>query len=95
METNTNRTIGTERITIHSLILKIWRRDDPRAVPQTRWHGQVTHVPSGDRVYSNDPNELLTNVAGQLRKLGVRFATCWRIKLWWHEHKRRSHREAL
>jgi len=93
MGTNAHRSIGTERTKIHSLILKIWRRDDPTAVPQTSWHGQVTHVPSGDRVYSNNPNELLTNVAGQLRKLGVRLATCWRLRLWWHERKQRSQRE--
>jgi hypothetical protein len=94
MGTEAQRSSGTERTKIDSLILKVWRRDDPAAVPQTSWHGQITHVPSGERVYSNDPNELLTKVAMQLRRLGVRLAICWRLKFWLYERKQRSQREA-
>lgn len=94
MGTEAQRSSGTGRTKIDSLIVKVWRRDDPAAIPKTSWHGQITHVPSGERVYSKDPNELLTKVAVQLRRLGVQLAACWRVSLWLHERKQRSQREA-
>jgi hypothetical protein len=84
-----NRSMNARHTTIHSLIVKIWRKDDASTIAQPTWHGQVTHVPSGERAYAQNPNELLTIVAVQLRKLGVRLATCWRLRLWWHERKHR------
>ena len=85
---------GTERTNIHSLILKIWRRDGGSSGAQPTWHGQITHVPSGERGYSNDPNELLTNIAVHLRNIGVRLTMYWRVGLWLHALKRRSKQDA-
>lgn len=92
MGTETRRSNRPESTNIHSLILKIWRRNGGSPGAQPTWHGQVTHVPSGERVYSNDPNELLITVATHLRMFGVRMATCWRLGAWFHERKHRSDR---
>lgn len=85
--------MNSKQTSIHSLIVKIWRKDDASKASQTIWHGQVTHVPSGERDYSKNPDELPTIVAAQLRKLGVQFAACWRLRLWLYERRRRSKRK--
>lgn len=92
MGTRAHRSADSRHTSIHSLIVKIWRKDDASTTPQSTWHGQVTHVPSGDRVYAQDPNELLTIVAAHLRKLGVRLAACWRLRLWLNDRKHRTER---
>lgn len=93
MGTETHNSSGPKRTSIHSLILKIWCRNGAYPGAKPTWHGQVTHVPSGERVYSNDPNELLTIVAAHLKTLGVRLAMCWRLRVWLHEREHRSQRE--
>lgn len=94
METKKHQLSGTERTNIHSLILKIWRRNGGSPGAQPTWHGRVTHVPSGEQAYSNDPNELLTIMAAHLQSLGVPLTTCWRIGLWLYEFKQRSKQSA-
>jgi hypothetical protein len=37
--------------TIHSFIIKVWVEDSLDSPGERRWHGYVTHVPSGTRVY--------------------------------------------
>lgn len=92
MGTIAHRSTDPRHTSIHSLIVKIWRKGDASTLPLPTWHGHVTHVPSGERVYAHDPNELPTIVAAQLRKLGIRLAACWRLKLWLHERKHHSDR---
>lgn len=93
MATEAQSATSTQRTKIDSFILKVSRRDDADVGARSHWHGQITHVPSGESVYSNDPNELLTKTAMQLQKLGVPFAICWRVKFWLHDCKQRWSRE--
>jgi hypothetical protein len=79
---------------IHSLIVKFWREDGPPETHRPAWHGHITHVPSGERVYARDPNEIPTLVASQMKKYGVRLALCWRLRIWQNGCKRPWKRSA-
>ena len=94
MGTEKSASNGAESSDIHSLILKIWRRRGDSSAVQPQWHGQITNVPSGEQLYANNPNDLLTKVAIQLRRFGIPLTLCWRLKCWMHERKQRSRREA-
>lgn len=92
MGTETHSSNSRESTSIHSLVLKIWRRNGSSPGAQPAWHGHVTEVPSGDRVYANNPNELLLIVATHLRKLGAQLSICWRLGVWVHMLRRHSDR---
>lgn len=72
--------------TSQSFIVKVWieegaDRDDPGV-----WHGHITHVSSGKRLYlKNLDNNIRTFIAPHLEEMGVALDTRWRI---WHWLKR-------
>lgn len=37
--------------TVHSFIVKLWLEDESGETSRLRWHGYITHVPSGARRY--------------------------------------------
>ena len=37
--------------TVHSFIVKLWLEDEGGENSRLRWHGYITHVPSGTRRY--------------------------------------------
>jgi len=45
--------------TISSFILKIWVEDSLDSLAERGWHGYVTHVSSGIRMYANRPDDIL------------------------------------
>jgi hypothetical protein len=55
---------------VHSFIVKLWvERDEETG--NTRWHGHITHVPRGERLYLKkltDINDFIANYLGESPK---------------------------
>lgn len=64
-----------------SFIVKLWLEEDEVAAPQ-RIHGHITHVPSGERRYLKDFDGILDFIFSHLRRMGLGFRPCWRVKHW-------------
>lgn len=44
---------------VHSFIIKIWLEELSEETGQVEWHGHITHVPSGERVYLRELEDTL------------------------------------
>lgn len=71
----------------HVFIVRIWR--EPREIEgqAPEWRGVVEHVPSGERRYLKDLEEICVFFVAYLEALGVKFGMCWRVKQWLHQWK--------
>jgi len=58
----------------HSFIVKIWREEIDEATEVAIWRGHVTHVPSGERRYLQDLDDLVTFIIPYLEKMEVKAA---------------------
>ena len=45
---------------VHSFIVKLWLEEGFSRKGMDGWHGQITHVPSGERRYLKDLREIVT-----------------------------------
>ena len=55
----------------HSFIIRIWREDTTDS-PETRiWRGHITHVPSGEKQYLQQLDDIASFVKPYLRNMGV------------------------
>jgi hypothetical protein len=50
----------------HSFIIRLWLEETVGETGQPVWRGHVTHVPSGERRYVQDLNQILAFVAPYL-----------------------------
>lgn len=58
--------------TTNSFIIKIWLEETLEETGQIVWRGHITHVPSGERVFIKDLDEIAAFIKLYLRKMGVR-----------------------
>jgi hypothetical protein len=63
-----------------SFIVKLWMETTNAGT--ARWHGNITHVPSGQRKNIRDVTEISMLIAQHLRGLGVDLGMKWRLWLW-------------
>ena len=64
-----------------SFIVKL-RQDSDASRPQSSaWRGQVTIVPSGERLYASRIDELPTLLACQIKQSGIRLGWIWRLRI--------------
>jgi hypothetical protein len=45
---------------VHSFIVKLWLEEGFSRKGMDGWHGQITHVPSGERRYLKDLRDIVT-----------------------------------
>ena len=45
---------------VHSFIVKLWLEEGVSRKGMDGWHGQITHVPSGERRYLKDLRDIVT-----------------------------------
>src|SRR6185437_10611936 len=43
---------------VHSFIVKVWLEEEATKSSDTIWHGHITHVPSGERRYLKNLDEI-------------------------------------
>lgn len=52
---------------IHSFIVKLWLEETIEETGQTLWRGHITHVPSGERRYLKDLEEIAAFIIPHLK----------------------------
>ncbi len=65
-----------------SFIVKVWVEDSAGESGQGVWHGHITHVPSHERRYLKDLDEIEDFIAPYLESMGVKLEMRWRVKRW-------------
>jgi hypothetical protein len=65
-----------------SFIVRIWLEETVEEAGAATWRGQITHVPSGERRYLKDLDEIVAFIAPYLEGMGVKFDLCWRVRQW-------------
>ena len=65
-----------------SFIIKVWVEDGSETGGHGVWHGHITHVPSGNRHYMKNLDEIEDFIAPHLEEMGVKLGVRWRIRRW-------------
>ena len=68
--------------TTHSFIVKVWLEETADEAGQALWRGRITHVPSGERRYLKNIDEILAFIEPYLEELGVVFGLRCRKMKW-------------
>lgn len=55
----------------HSFIVKVWLEETAAEAGRSTWRGHITHVPSGERRYLKDLDELVAFINPFLASMGV------------------------
>lgn len=66
----------------NSFIVKIWLEEAAEEAGQARWRGHITHVPSGERHYLRNLDDIAFFVGPYLDAMGVRLEMRWRVWRW-------------
>jgi hypothetical protein len=66
----------------HPFIVKVWLEETVEEAGRAVWRGHVTHVPSGERRYVKDLDDITAFIAPYLEEMGVKLGLFWRIKRW-------------
>ena len=67
--------------TVHSFIVKLWLEDDGET-SRLKWHGYITHVPSGARRSFKKLSEVTDFIEQYIGGNGARVAKRSRLKDW-------------
>ena len=65
---------------VHSFIVKVWLEEEATKSSDTIWHGHITHVPSGERRYLKNLDEIALFIQPYLEAMGIRFGLGERIR---------------
>ena len=65
-----------------SFIVKVWVEDSAGEGGRGIWHGHITHVPSHERRYLKDLDEIEDFIAPHLEEMGVKLGMRWRARRW-------------
>lgn len=63
-----------------SFIVKIWTEGEAGNVGRVVWRGQITHVPSGERRYLTDLDQVASFISKFLREMGVKTKRFGRLR---------------
>lgn len=71
-----------------SFIVKIWLEETAEEAGRALWRGHITHVPSGERRYIQDLDQIEEFIMPYLEDMGVRFQRrlvrqAWTRRLKW------------
>jgi hypothetical protein len=64
----------------HSFIVKIWLEEHAQPPRRATWRGYITHVPTGERYYFVEVDEIAEFLIPYLQRLGADVGLTWRIR---------------
>lgn len=73
-----------------SFVVKIWVEESGEDTSRNVWHGHITHIPSHQRRYLKDLNEIQDFIAPHLEEMGVTVGKRWRLRGWLQRLGRKS-----
>ena len=65
-----------------SFIVKVWIEDSAGEDGRGLWHGHITHIPSHERHYLKNLDEIPDFIAPHLEEMGVKLGMRWRVRHW-------------
>lgn len=74
----------------HSFIIRIWHEEDGRST----WRGYITHVPSGERRYLLELDDIITFITPRLKEMGVVVRQRGRLCRWMKRRQKRDKTQA-
>jgi len=66
----------------HSFIIKVWLEETADEAGQAIWRGRITHVPSGERRYLKDLDDIAAFILPYLDRMGAKSGLLWRARQW-------------
>lgn len=66
--------------TTHSFIVKIWLEESVADTGRATWRGHITHVPSRERRYFDDLNDITLVIAPYLEAMSVKARLSLRMR---------------
>jgi hypothetical protein len=63
-----------------SFVIHIWLEETAKEAGRAMWRGHITHVPSGERQYVKDLDDIAGFVAPYLERMGVKLDLFWRMR---------------
>lgn len=73
-------------VSVHPFIVKIWLEETTEEAGRATWRGRIIHVPSGEKRYLQDLNDIIDFITPYLREMGVEYPPLSRIgqrlRLW-------------
>ena len=66
----------------HPFIVKIWLEETAEEAGQATWRGHITHVPTGERRYLKDLDDIAAFITPYLEGMGVELTLFQRIRRW-------------
>ena len=75
----------------HPFIIKLWLEETAEETSRATWRGHITHVPSGERRYLQELDEIITFIIPYLEQMGVETQRPRKVKRWltqwvvWHK----------
>ncbi len=73
-----------------SFIVKVWVEDSAGKDGPGVWHGHITHIPSRERRYLTNLEEIQDFIAPHLKEMGVKPGRRWRLRSWLRRFIRRG-----
>lgn len=68
--------------TTHSFIVKIWIEETAQEAGRATWRGHITHVPSKERRYLHDLDDVTNVIVIYLEAMGLEPGWRWRLRRW-------------
>jgi hypothetical protein len=65
-----------------SFIVRVWVEERAEKGDRGTWRGQITHVPSGERRYLKNLDEIGDFISPYLERMGVKLGMRWRMRNW-------------
>jgi hypothetical protein len=75
---------------VHSFIVKLWLEEAGEDAGVARWHGYVTHVPSGERRYLQELRDVLSFIRPYVAEIGASEIGAEVTRSWLRSWKRRK-----
>ena len=66
---------------VHSFIVKLWLEDQGEQKDGSTWHGYVTHVPSGERRYLKELQDIVAFIKSYMGNSDTTFVS--QVRRWW------------
>lgn len=67
---------------VHSFIVKLWLDAAAGEPSRVAWHGQITHVPGGERRSFKDLGEMNEFIEPYLEEMGAVAGRAGRVRRW-------------
>jgi hypothetical protein len=66
--------------TSHPFVIRIWLEESAQEAQWATWRGHITHVPSGERCYIQDLDQIQNFIIPYLEDMGIKFGAHSRVR---------------